>query len=165
MLSHATASNAKMSSHGKPSGPEVSRLYYIGDKRVLCTDSQNWTCNINFLRNLNKSKLEHAKLICLSSDPCKAQADAVEIVESGIFQIWLIFHVWLPFDEKVTQAIYYRCLSNRCHGNQANKFWTKISVLLVEKSFFSTYFKQMSTPWHLIHKIMIWCIEQTLKLK
>ena len=63
--------------------------------------------------------------ICLyefSSVPCKAQAATVETVESDIFQIWLIFHVWLPLDEKVTQANYYRCLSNRCHGNQGNRF-------------------------------------------
>ena len=70
---------------------------------------------------------------------CKAQAATVETVASDIFQIWLIFHIWLPFDEKVTQAKYYRFLSNRCHGNQGNKFWKKISILLVEKSAFSTY--------------------------
>ena len=30
-----------MSEYGKPDGPEVSMLYYVEDKRVLCTDSQN----------------------------------------------------------------------------------------------------------------------------
>ena len=58
----------------------------------------------------------------LSSVPCKAQAPTVETVESDIFQIRLIFHELLPFDEKVTQAKYYRFLSNGCNGNQGNKF-------------------------------------------
>ena len=43
-------------------------LYYVEDKRVLCTDSQNWTCYINFLRNLNKSKLENVKMTYLQSE-------------------------------------------------------------------------------------------------
>ena len=42
-------------------------LYYVESKRVLCIDSPDWTCNINVLRTLNKSKLENFKITYLQT--------------------------------------------------------------------------------------------------
>ena len=67
VLSYATAVNTNVLKYGKTNGPEVPMLYYVEDKRVLGTDSQNWTCNINFLRTLNKSKLENFKITYLQA--------------------------------------------------------------------------------------------------